>query len=112
MDLAGCVLLPWDTQFFGHAIARLTRPRLSPEELAAALAFCARERVECRYFLAAGDDPATVGLAEDAGFRLVDVRVTLERRGPPPGDAPSPGVAVRPAAPADLDELRRLAEVS
>jgi ribosomal protein S18 acetylase RimI-like enzyme len=113
-DASGCVLLPWDTRFFGRSIARLARPRLTPEELDGALAFCARERVECLYLLAASDHPPTVRLAEDAGFRLVDVRVTLARQAAPAQMAAPPpsGLVIRPAAAADSTELLRLAEVS
>jgi dTDP-4-amino-4,6-dideoxy-D-galactose acyltransferase len=111
-DPSGCVLLPWDTEFFGVSIARLTRPRLTVPELDEAMAFCARERVEILYLLAASDDPLTVRLAEDAGFRLVDVRVTLERRDAPVPEAPPDGPTIRAAAPSDVDELLRLAEVS
>jgi dTDP-4-amino-4,6-dideoxy-D-galactose acyltransferase len=55
--------------------------RLSREALAAIERWAASERVECLYFLADAGDPRTARLAEESGFRLVDVRVTLERRG-------------------------------
>jgi ribosomal protein S18 acetylase RimI-like enzyme len=40
----------------------------------------ARESIECLYFLADPGDPETAPLAEESGFRLVDLRVTLDRR--------------------------------
>jgi dTDP-4-amino-4,6-dideoxy-D-galactose acyltransferase len=89
--------------------------RLSREALARIERWAAQERVECLYLLADAADPETAPLAEAAGFRLVDVRVTLERRSPagersePPHDR---GGRVRPAAPADLPELRRIAAAS
>jgi len=106
--------------------------RLNRETLAAIERWAARERIECLYFLADSGDPETVPLAEESGFRLVDLRVTLERRlssaGPPAAAAPAEGagaaatgepataagppVRVRPAAAADLPRLRRIAAAS
>ncbi|HEY6323560.1 MAG TPA: GNAT family N-acetyltransferase [Thermoanaerobaculia bacterium] len=54
--------------------------RLNRETLAAIERWAARERIECLYFLADSGDPETARLAEESGFRLVDLRVTLERR--------------------------------
>jgi dTDP-4-amino-4,6-dideoxy-D-galactose acyltransferase len=88
--------------------------RLSRDALAAIERWAAREGVECLYFLADAGDPRTARLAEESGFRLVDLRVTLERRG---GfgvreAAAAAGVRVRPAAAADLPRLRRIAAAS
>jgi dTDP-4-amino-4,6-dideoxy-D-galactose acyltransferase len=79
----------------------------------------ARERVEGLYFLADAADADTARLAAEAGFRLVDVRVTLEgpvaiglpRQPRRPAPAADPG-RVRPAVAADLPELRRIATAS
>jgi ribosomal protein S18 acetylase RimI-like enzyme len=54
--------------------------RLTRETLAAIERWVAREGIECLYFLADPGDPKTAPLAEESGFRLVDLRVTLERR--------------------------------
>jgi len=54
--------------------------RLNRETLAAIERWVAREAVECLYFLADPADPETAPLAEESGFRLVDLRVTLDRR--------------------------------
>jgi len=54
--------------------------RLNRATLAAIERWAARERIECLYFLADSGDPETAPLAEESGFRLVDLRVTLERR--------------------------------
>ena len=113
--------------------------RLTRETLAAIERWVAREGIECLYFLADSGDPETAPLAEESGFRLVDLRVTLERRGggpgavssagPPAAAAPAGGAAgtgggrgpettagtpvrVRPATAADLPELRRMAAAS
>ncbi len=61
--------------------------RLNREELARIERWAAREEVECLYLLADAGDPATAPLAEEAGFRLVDVRVTLDRPLPAGGGA-------------------------
>ncbi len=107
-------LLEWDTRFFGFPVARLRADTLTPAGVRDTLAWCREQRVRCLYFLARADDAQTVRLAEDHGFRLVDLRVTLElpdraafRPAPP-----VPGVRVRDAVPADLPELRRLARES
>jgi dTDP-4-amino-4,6-dideoxy-D-galactose acyltransferase len=91
--------------------------RLSRETLEAIESWVAREGVECLYLLADAADPLTATLAEESGFRLVDVRVTLERRGggtatPPRGDPPMTAIRVRPATAADLPALRGLAAAS
>ncbi|HXO26520.1 MAG TPA: hypothetical protein VOA80_04195, partial [Thermoanaerobaculia bacterium] len=54
--------------------------RLNRERLAAIERWVAREGIECLYFLADPGDPETAPLAEESGFRLVDLRVTLDRR--------------------------------
>lgn len=90
--------------------ARLTGPALERIDR-----WVAQEGVECLYFLADPDDPDTSSLAEAAGFRLVDVRLTLERRGGGAIHEPAGGTAtvlVRPAAPTDVPELRRIAAAS
>ncbi len=85
--------------------------RLTRERLAAIERWAARESVECLYFLADSGDAETAPLAEESGFRLVDLRVTLERRsgsrsasrsasGPPSGLAISSAGPPAAAAPA------------
>jgi dTDP-4-amino-4,6-dideoxy-D-galactose acyltransferase len=90
---------------------------LTRESLARIETWAAREQVEGLYLLADSADLETAPLAEAAGFRLVDVRVTLERRATPParergGQEADGGARVRPAVPADVPELRRIAAAS
>jgi len=73
-----CELVGWDTQFFGFQIARITADRLSGTELSSILLWCGHENIRCLYWLVGIADPATVRLAEEHSFHLVDVRVTLE----------------------------------
>jgi ribosomal protein S18 acetylase RimI-like enzyme len=108
--VAACRFLDWDSEFFGCRIALLQESRLNEDALAQSLGWCRRERIDCLYFLA-DRDPATVALAEAAGFQLVDVRVTLETDPrdalPPPNETP-----VRPWMPADIGRLRSIAAAS
>ncbi len=105
-----CHLLDWDTGFFGVRIARLDRTAPTAAELQDALIWCETERIECLYLLADANDPATTRLAEDAGFHLRDIRMTLARAlagsaaGLPPG--------IRTATEGDIDGLARIAETS
>ena len=105
-----CRFLPWDSEFFGVRIGSVLPRRLDGATIAAIRAFRNEERIDCLYFLADLGDAATIRLAEDEGFRMVDVRVTLERRGPAPGEERAgDGVLVRPAEERDLPVLTALA---
>jgi dTDP-4-amino-4,6-dideoxy-D-galactose acyltransferase len=129
-------LLSWDSEHFGRRIGRVRGRRLTPDAVGRIGDWAAREGVECLYFLADAADAATAPLAEASGFRLVDVRVTLERRAgrrtrpggsgviDPPGtigamdEAPVHGssfpgaIEVRAAVAGDLAALRRIAATS
>jgi dTDP-4-amino-4,6-dideoxy-D-galactose acyltransferase len=121
-------LLPWDSDFFGCRIGRVRGSSLTPELVTRIDRWAARERVECLYLLAGLADPDTPPLAEASGFRLVDVRITLERSDDDagimvpatsprtadglPASAPTGALAIRPADAADLPALRRLAATS
>ena len=106
-----CRLLEWDTEFFGRRIGRVVGARLTEEMASRALGWCEDCRIDCLYFLADPSDPVTAGVAEDNGFRLVDVRMTLGRRlRAKPAPAHGRGaVSVRSFAPDDLPTLRELA---
>ena len=73
-----CEHLPWDTDFFGMEIASVRAGTLTADRSAAIDAWCAGRNIQCLYFVARPDDAATVKQAEDRGYRLVDVRVTME----------------------------------
>jgi dTDP-4-amino-4,6-dideoxy-D-galactose acyltransferase len=131
-----CELLAWDSAHFGRRIARVRGSRLTPDALDRIDDWAAREGIECLYFLADAADAATAPLAEAAGFRLVDVRITLERRSERRvregadaidraganaidraganalGSAAAGGVEVRPAGAGDVAPLRRIAAAS
>ncbi len=111
-------LLAWDSAFFARRIGRVRGGRLTPETLVAIDRWAADEAVECLYLLADSGDPETTPLAEAGGFQLVDLRVTLARRGggsrhgAEPAAAPGAPPRVRPASAEDLPALRRIAAVS
>lgn len=111
METPPCEVLAWDSEFFACRVGRVLGGRLDRARLAAVEAWCRAEAIDCLYFLAESGDPATAVLAEGAGFRLVDLRVTLGRSlaGFDPPEASS---SVRPARGEDVPELRRIAAVS
>jgi ribosomal protein S18 acetylase RimI-like enzyme len=129
-----CRFLEWDSAFFERRIAALNVPRLTADLVRDALAWCDAEAIDCLYFLADSDDPATTTLAYEAGFQFVDARVTLDIKLPP---HPSPtqagrggeghlasflsfkergiggeGHSLRPYLPDDLPALKAIARVS
>jgi GNAT superfamily N-acetyltransferase len=107
---APCEYLEWDSRFFGVEIARVVGGCLDAAALAAVEAWAAARRIDCLYFLS-DDPPPAAAAAEDAGFRLVDVRVTLDRR---VADAPprGAGTQLRLARPDDAPALRAIARTS
>jgi dTDP-4-amino-4,6-dideoxy-D-galactose acyltransferase len=100
-EAAPCELLSWDSEFWGFPIGRVHGETLTPERLADVEEWARAEAIHCLYFLARTDDPATVRLAENAGFRLVDIRVTLTRRRGAPIPRPR-----RRESPISVRELR------
>ncbi len=89
---------------------------LDDERAAAIDDWCRQRGIRCLYFLAAADDPQTPPVAEAAGYRFVDVRVTFGRRGAPAvtgsrgREADSP--TLRLSRPEDLPTLRQIARES
>lgn len=114
MTCAECRFLEWDSEFFGRRIARLDGGRLTAARLQAASPWWQDHKIECVYFLAESGDPPTVSLAEDHGFRFVDVRMTLTHTllSVPLVPTPPLGVQIRPYAPSDIGELRAIASRS
>lgn len=112
--LAPCEYLPWDSAFFGRQIARVVGSRLDRDSAERVADWCRVHSIECLYFLADLDDVGTVRAAEDHGFRLVDVRVSLARSldRPPEEASSAPGGVIRRAGSADVAELRRIARTS
>jgi dTDP-4-amino-4,6-dideoxy-D-galactose acyltransferase len=102
--------LGWDSAFFGRRIARVTRQTLTPDCVPAIIEGCRRDGIDCLYFLADASHGPSIRLAEDHRFRLVDVRVTLQRRGVASfTSSPRPGRPVRESRPDDLSLLVSMA---
>lgn len=99
---APCRRLEWDSDFFGHRIARILPGRLDEAGMARALAWAQEHAIACLYFLADVDATDTHRAAEAHGFHLVDVRLTLKCESVG-GAEPAP--AVRPGRSEDLPML-------
>lgn len=95
-------LLPWDSEHFGLKIARADA---SPED---AIAWAKAQEIDCMY-ACIEDDVLAWDEHIKAGFKLVDVRITLERS----LDARStPHPTLRDATEADLADLALIARTS
>lgn len=110
---APCELLPWDTEFFRCRIARVCRDTLEPEEALQIDEWSRSNGIQCLYFLSRADDARTIQTAEQRGFGLVDIRLTLGRTitdsdGSPRLDPPA-RVPIRPVRPGDLPALQAMA---
>jgi ribosomal protein S18 acetylase RimI-like enzyme len=112
-----CELMKWDSEFFELNIARLLGNILRPALADAADIWCQRQAVNCLYALLRSDDPENGRVVVSHEFRLVDVRVTLEReidRGlgnHPDALEPRPTCVVRPSQARDLPALQRMARM-
>lgn len=109
-----CQHLDWDSGFFGRRIARLTLSQVDQESIEHAMHWCHRHAIDCLYFLANADNAETVRLAEENKFRLVDIRVTLEKQlgNVQPIENRESQHMIRPHTLDDLPALRALAKVS
>jgi dTDP-4-amino-4,6-dideoxy-D-galactose acyltransferase len=105
-----CQFLPWDSEFFHLRIARMDGA-MGARRAADALAWCSRHSIECLYLLAPSDDAATVAVAEDNGFRFVDIRHTFDLDLFGMAESP-PTQGIRSCEAQDVDALARLARTS
>jgi dTDP-4-amino-4,6-dideoxy-D-galactose acyltransferase len=103
--------LDWDSRFFGVRIARATGHQLNLERAAAIIDEVRAQSIDCLYFLA-HPERHTIRLAEQHGFDLVDVRVTLAARILSTYAGTWQDDGVREAEPADIPALRELASRS
>ena len=105
-------LLPWDTDFFGHVVARVEGDRLGPDDTTRLDAFSREHGVEWVYLLCDAHDMDTVRVASAAGFELMDVRIQLEARLSDPRpealDLPD-GLTIRDARAEDRTSLEAIA---
>ena len=102
--------LSWDSAFFGVRIGRLQLRDAPAAQLREAVSEADRRGIDCLYWLVDASDIESSASACGSGFRLVDIRMTLEtsldsRRGPGPPQ-------VRPMTEADVPALAALARSS
>lgn len=109
-----CQYLEWDSDFFGRRIARLMTNRLSTKTVEQVLHWCEANKIEGLYFLADTNDKRTVELAETHEFRLMDIRLTLERQIDDLSviQKKANHKEIRPSKPEDIPILRAIAKVS
>jgi len=109
-----CQFLAWDSDFFGVRIARYLDNRLNPQSWEVARTWCHTRQIDCLYLLADPHDIQTIRTAEDAGFRFVDIRLTLGRSLDAWGgsSAPPDDVIIRNWVKKDLPELEKIARTS
>ena len=69
--------LPWDSEFLGFPVARLTAARLSPPELDAVMAGARHAGFHLVYVVAGPTDAAAQAAMRQAGAPLVDRKVTF-----------------------------------
>jgi dTDP-4-amino-4,6-dideoxy-D-galactose acyltransferase len=109
-----CEVLEWDSHFFGCRLARFRRPRFVRDDAGALLAECEEQGIDGVYILVdAADTESIVNVQRTSAF-LADVRVTFGTEVDATSDAfgEHPSARVRPAAPADVPALARIAAVS
>ena len=113
-DAPRCERLEWDSEFFGRRIARVSAPQLDEADMARILDWCAAEAVECLYLRFDPGHHPTVALAEDNGFRLMDIRITLARPLEPGLVWPEAQSSelIRPCTPSDVPALKAIAAAS
>lgn len=104
--------LPWDSEFFGVRIGRVSSDALTPESLAALMDWQRAQRMDCLYFLADPNDATSLRLAQDHGFRLTDLRITLESALAEPTAGSTLPDPIRPYRPEDRAALRDIARIS
>lgn len=108
-----CRFVAWDSEFFGRRIARIDPFLLVRAGMSAVKESCAIERIECAYLLADVTDQAVHDLAQAEGFRLMDVRLTLESVVPlPVTRVPADRLVIRAAGSGDVDVLQAIARES
>jgi dTDP-4-amino-4,6-dideoxy-D-galactose acyltransferase len=105
-----CRFLEWDSAFFGKRVASIMQTRLDETLTRKAVEWAREHAIDCLYVLTDSDDVDTVRRIEDAGARLVDVRMTFDRTIEKVERASSANV--RACRESDIPALRALASKS
>lgn len=116
IDTEPCQFLQWDTDFFGRRIAKVKSDQLNEKLVEAIYAWCENNHVDCLYFLTNAEDIDTIRLAEDLDFRLVEIRLNMERslENWDPSSRPhtAPEIHIRPGTVEDIPRLQEIARHS
>jgi dTDP-4-amino-4,6-dideoxy-D-galactose acyltransferase len=105
-----CQVLPWDSNWWGRRTARVEGRLSDAGRVAEVDRWCQAERIELLYYLCPIDESAGFGIVEDAGYRLMDVRVELSCTVSASLTGEQPGSSnVRPATAADIPCLEKIA---
>ncbi len=102
--------LGWDSDFFGFPIARLRDEEPEIEAIDRADHFCESNGICCLYALVSAAKPFTIQRLCSAGYRWVDIRLTL--RADISKRCEPLEVRARLATPDDIPALRGIAAVS
>jgi ribosomal protein S18 acetylase RimI-like enzyme len=102
--------LEWDSTFFARRIAGVIHAPLEADNLVDVVAWCRAERIECLYVLTDAESVPTLHALEDAGARLVDVRLTFDLSLTDSTAHAAP--TVRPHRASDIAPLRAIAAAS
>src|SRR5258706_2021677 len=103
-----CEFLDWDSKFFGIRIARVAGHRLDAERVTEIARAVRDQSINCVYFLAE-PERETIRLAEQHGFQLINVRVTLAARLLSTHAGTWRDDGIREAAPAHIPPLGEIA---
>src|SRR5262245_3851741 len=74
-----CRYLEWDSQFFGCRIGSVAGFGSNPEAGTTIENWSRENKIDCLYLSVDSKNQAEIRIAEDLGFRLVDVRTVLEK---------------------------------
>jgi len=111
-----CEFLKWDTDFFGFRIGRVNSQKLDLNVIESIYAWSESNSIECLYFQADAGDPQTIRLAEDNGFRIVEIRLIMERSlrdwNPKTRAKASEAIQIRQVQTGDLPAVQQIAKSS
>jgi GNAT superfamily N-acetyltransferase len=107
---APCRFLEWDSAHFGKRIAQIEGKGLTAERAREIASWCESNAIDCAYLLLDSGDLPAISVAEDTGFRFVDLRLTLEQELKALPAPPREGI--RPFGAGDVPRLCEIARQS
>lgn len=102
----------WETSFFGVKTACVLPSRIRGEDIHRVVEECRLSGIQVIHYLADADDDDSILAAEQAGFHLVDVRVTLEWRLNSIPSTQVNGCVIRDCSTTDISILQEIARSS